>query len=205
MNYDELASKESVDSTVKALEEKGYSVFAVENGPEALAKIKELIPEKASVVNGTSKTLEQIGYLDFLKSDKTGWNNLLAKVTAESDPQKRRVLRRQATISDYYLGSVHALTEDGQMVIASNTGSQMPSITFNSSNLIFVLSTKKIVPSLDEAMKRLEEHVFPLEDKHMKDMGAPGTMLSKVLIFKRENPMLGRKVNIILVSQNLGF
>jgi L-lactate utilization protein LutB len=205
MNYSELTNKETVDKTVKALEEKGYSVFVVEKGSEALEKIKTLIPKGASVMNGASKTLEAIDFPEYLKSGQNGWENLHAKVNAEVDPEKRRKLRKEATLSDYYLGSVHSLTEDGQMVIGSNSGSQLPHITFTSPNIIFVIGTQKIVPNLGEAMKRLENYVVPLEDRHMKDLGAPGTVLSKVLIFKSENPHLGRKVNIILVKEKLGF
>lgn len=205
MNYGALASKKSADKTIKSLEGKGYSVYVVENGSEALAKIKDIVPQGASVMNGASITLEKIGYEDYLKSGKTRWNDLHAKVDAEGDPEKRKQLRKQAALSDYYLGSVHALTEDGQMIIASNTGSQLPHIDFTSANLIFVIGTQKIVPNLDEAMNRLENYVVPHEDQHMKDKGAPGTMLNKILIFKGENPKLGRKINIILVKEKLGF
>ena len=205
MKYDLLADKKVVDKTSEALKKKGYSVFVVENGSEALDKIKSLIPEWASVMNGSSISLEEIGYGDFLKSGKSGWDDLHSKVDAENDPEKRRALRKEATMSDYYLGSVHALTEDGQMIIASNSGSQLPHIAFTSPNLVFVIGSQKIVPNLDEAMKRLENYVVPLEDKHMQAKFGIGTELNKIIIFKGENPNLGRKINIILVNQKLGF
>ncbi len=205
MKYDVLASKEAVDKTVRSLEDKGYSVFEVQNGSEALSKIKTLIPQGASVMNGSSVTLEKIGYVDFLKSGKSGWDDLHAKVAAESDSEKRKAVRKEATMSDYYLGSVHALTEDGQIVVASNTGSQLPHIAFTSPNLIFVVGCQKIVPSLGEGMKRLEEYVYPLEDQHMKSLYNIGSNISKILILRKENPILGRKINVILVNEKLGF
>ncbi|HKB88371.1 MAG TPA: lactate utilization protein [Patescibacteria group bacterium] len=205
MDYSKLANKEIIDKTIKSLEEKGYSVFAVENGVEALEKIKLIIPKGASVMNGTSTTLNQIGYADFLKSGNTGWNDLHTKIVSENDPEKRKELRKQSTMSDYYLGSVHAMAENGEFIIASNSGSQLPHVAFTSSNLIFVVGTQKIVPNLDEAMKRLEEYVYPLEDKRMKSLYGVGSGISKILIFKKENPAMGRKVNIILVNKNLGF
>ena len=99
----------------------------------------------------------------------------------------------------------HALTEKGEFIIASNTGSQLPHIVFTSPNLIFVVSTKKIVPTLTDAITRLEDHVLPLEDKSIMDKFNIHTMLSKIVIFKRENPMMGRKVRMILVNEDLGF
>ena len=143
--------------------------------------------------------------MDFLKSGKNEWDDLHAKVDAESDPVKRAEIRKAAVISDYYLGSVHALTEDGQMVIASNTGSQLPHLDFTSPNIILIIGTQKIVPDLDNAMKRLEDYVYPLEDKRLKELYGTGTMISKILIFRNENARLGRKINIILVKEKLGF
>ncbi|MBI4090400.1 MAG: lactate utilization protein, partial [Candidatus Komeilibacteria bacterium] len=170
MDYNQLATQEAIDATLAALVEKGFAVFVVNTGAEALAKIKEFIPAGASVMNGSSVTLEQIGYIDYLKSGDHGWVNPKEAVLAEKDPAKQALLRRQALTSDYYLGSVHALAENGEFVIGSNTGSQMPHVVYSSPNLIFVVSTKKIVPTLADAMKRLEEHVVPLEDEHMQQL-----------------------------------
>lgn len=205
MNYDTLAAKETVEKTIKALQEKRIDAVLVENKSQALAAIQALIPKGVSVMNGASVTLEQIRFVAYLKSGTHGWNNFHEMILAEKDPQKQGALRKQALLSDYYLGSVHALTENGESVIASNTGSQLPHIVFTSPNLIFVVSTKKIVPTLEEAMKRLEEYVVPLEDVHMKSKYGVGTALNKIVIFKNENPMLGRKIHMILVAEDLGF
>jgi hypothetical protein len=205
MDYNQLATTEVIDKTIKALTSNNIETIVVENGAQALNKIKELIPAGASVMNGASVTLEQIGFVDYLKSGTHGWNNLHEKILAESDKEKQAILRKQSVLSNYYLGSVHALIENGEFIIASNSGSQLPHIVFTSQNLIFVVSTKKIVPNFQEAMKRLEEYVVPLEDKHMQQKYGVPTSLNKIVIFKNENPMLGRKVYVILVEENLGF
>jgi L-lactate utilization protein LutB len=205
MLYDEIPSNDSINKTADALRANGIEPFVVKNGAEALAKIKELIPAGASVMNGASRTLEQIGFVEYLKSGKHGWNNLHESIITEKDRAKQTILRKQATLSDYYLGSVHALAQTGEFLVASNTGSQLPHIVFTSPNLIFVVSVKKIVPTLADGMKRLEEYVVPLEDKNIMAKYNIHTMLSKIVVFKRENPMMGRKVNLILVNENLGF
>ncbi len=205
MIYDEIPNDDSIKKTVDALRANGIEPFAVKNGAEALAKIKELIPAGASVMNGASCTLEQIGFVEYLKSGNHGWNNLHESIITEKDRAKQMILRKQATLSDYYLGSVHALAQTGEFLVASNTGSQLPHIVFTSPNLIFVVSTKKIVPTLADGMKRLEEYVVPLEDKNIMAKYNIHTTLSKIVIFKRENPMMGRKVRLILVNEDLGF
>jgi len=205
MDYTTLASDEQIAKTVAALTEHGLTTTVVENGAAALAKIKEMIPAGASVMNGASRTLEQIGFVDFLKSGTHGWNNLHEAILAEKDPAKQAQLRKQAVLSDYYLGSVHALTETGEFVVASNSGSQLPHIIFTSRNVILVVSTQKIVPALKEAFDRLEKQVVPLEDQRMRERHGVGTAISKLLVFKRESKFGGRNVQMILVKEKLGF
>lgn len=205
MQFDNLANKQSLETTINSLRDHGYDVTVVRNKEEALEKIKKIIPEGASIANGSSTTLNQIGYQDYLETNNHKWLDLNAKIRSENDPEKRAELRKQSILSDYYLGSVHALTETGEMIIGSNTGSQLPHIASTSQNLIFVISTKKIVSSLDKGMSRLEKHVVPLEDNRMMEAMNMHTMLNRILIFKGEPPFLGRKIHIILVEENLGF
>jgi uncharacterized protein (DUF1697 family) len=205
MNYSTLATRETVDATIKNLKEKNIEGIFVETKADALAKIKEIIPQGASVMNGASRTLDEIGFVEYFKSGTHGWNNLHAAIVAEENPVKQAELRKHAVLSDFYLGSVHALAQTGELVIASNTGSQLPHIVYTSPNLIFVVSTQKITATLDEARSRLAEHVVPLEDARLMAAHNAHTHLSKELIFHWENPMMGRKVHVILVNEKLGF
>ncbi len=205
MDYTTLPPRATVEKVVANLKERNIEGHIVETKEEALTKIQEMIPKGASVMNGASATLNEIGFVEYLKSGNHGWNNLHAAIVAEEDPAKQAVLRKHAVLSDYYLGSVHALAESGELVIASNTGSQLPHIVYTSPNLIFVVSTQKITPTLADAQKRLYEHVIPLEDKRMQAAHGIGTHLSKEFIFHYEQPFLGRKVHVIFVNEKLGF
>jgi len=205
MIYDAIPNDNNVSKTADALRERGMEVFIVNDRSEALEKIKSLISVGASVMNGSSRTLEEIGFIDYLKSGKHGWKNLHEEILAEKDPAKQMILRRQSVLSDYYLGSVHAVAQTGQLVIASNSGSQLPHIVFTSPNLIFVVGLQKLTPSLDAALSRVREYVLPLEDKRMKDVGMGGSAISKLLIFEREQAFMKRKVNIIFIKEKLGF
>lgn len=205
MDYQTIATDEVISKTAQNLKERGVDTIVVENKEEALETIKKQIPSGASIMNGASITLEQIGFVDYLKSGTHPWSNLHERVLAEKDPAKQAQLRRETTVSDYYLGSIHGLATTGEFIVASNTGSQLPGIVFNSSNVIFVAGAQKIVPTLADALNRLNEYIVPLEDKHMQELYGVNTSVSKILIFNRENPMMGRKVSIILVKEKLGF
>jgi L-lactate utilization protein LutC len=126
-------------------------------------------------------------------------------ILAEKDPAKQAMLRKQSVISDYYLGSVHALSATGELVIASASGSQLPHLVFTSPNIILVVSTQKITSNVEQALKRVKEHVFPLENARMQAAGASGSVLAKTLILSREPAFMSRKVHIILVKEKLGF
>jgi hypothetical protein len=203
--FDTLASAESIARARVALEKNGFRSEVVNTGAEALARIKTLIPAGASIQNGTSTTLEQIGFIDYLKLGTHGWNNLHEAILAETDAVKKEQLRKEALLSDYYLGSVHALSETGEMVIASNTGSQLPHLAFTSKNLILVVSTQKITATLSDAFRRVEEHVVPLEDARALVAYKSHTLHSKTLVLHKENPYLGRNVLVLLVEEKLGF
>jgi len=205
MNYETLANMEAVQKAMKALAERGITTTVVNNRMEALEKVKSFIPKGASVMNGSSRTLEEIGFVDYLKSGNHGWKNLHEEILAEKDPAKQALLRKQAVLSDYYLGSVHAVAETGQLVIASNSGSQLPHVVFTSPNLVFVVGVQKLAPNLDAALERVRKYVLPLEDKRMKDVGMGGSAISKLLIFEREPVFMGRKVQVIFVNEKLGF
>jgi hypothetical protein len=205
MNYTALASDKSIKKVTDGLTQRGFIPTVVNSGKEALEKILTLIPAGASVMNGSSRTLEEIGFIAHLKSGKHPWKNLHEQILAEKDPVKQAQLRKESVLSDYYLGSVHGIAETGEMVIASNMGSQLPHIAFTSPNVILVVSTQKITPTLSDALQRLEEHVIPLENERMLGIYNVGTMKSKTLLLHHESPFLKRKVQIVLVKEKLGF
>lgn len=203
--FDELASQASIEKTAASLKEHNINSLIVDSGKEAHEKVLALIPRGVSVMNGSSRTLEQIGFIEYLKSGDHGWNNQHETILTEKDPAKQAKLRKQALLADYYLGSAHAVTEEGEFIVASNTGSQLPHLVYSSSNLILIVGTQKIVANLEEGMRRLTEFVIPLEEENMRQKYGVGTKLNKILIFKGEHPMAGRMVTMILVKEKLGF
>ena len=204
MNYETIPSAEITEKTTAALKERNINVIVANTKEEALEKVKSLIPGGVSVMNGSSTTLQQIGFVDYLKSGNSGWKNLHEDILEEKDPQKQAELRKQSVLAQYFLGGIQAITESGQILMASATGSQLAQPAFSADNVILVASTNKIVPTIDDAFTRLKEYVFPLENERMKTVGYPGSVIGKVLIFEREiNP--ARKITIVLINEKLGY
>jgi L-lactate utilization protein LutB len=186
MDYTKLASSNEIENTMAALNKRGHLPQLAATRAEALAIIKNLIPQGASVMNGSSRTLEEIGFVDYLKTGSHGWRNLHEAILAEKDPTKQAILRKQSVLSDYYIGSAHAVAATGEILVASNSGSQLPHLAFTSPNLILVIGAQKIVPNLQAAFERLEKHVLPLENERMQKAIGTGTYLSKILIINKE-------------------
>lgn len=203
MEYDQLAPKKIIEKTIKAVKSRGINAEFLDTKEEALERIKALIPAGAELMTAGSTTLEQIGFVELLKSGKHKWNNLKDKLLAEKDEAKQSELRKKSVTSDYFLGSVHAVAETGEILTASASGSQLPSYAFSSNNVIWIVGTQKIVPTLEEGFKRVRTYCFPLEDKRMKSVGYPGSTIGKILLFERE--ILPRKITLIFVNEKLGF
>jgi L-lactate utilization protein LutC len=204
MKYDTLASKEVIKRSMEALKARNVNVELVNTKEDALRKINALIPPGKEVMTGGSTTLDQIGLTDLLISGKHPWKNLKDQILSEKDPVKQMEFRKKSITSEYFLGSVHAVAQTGEVLIVNATGSSLPSYAFSSDNVIWIVGTQKIVPTLEEGFKRIREYCVPLEDKRMKSIGYAGTTIGKYLIFEREINE-NRKINLIFVNEKLGF
>jgi hypothetical protein len=206
MNYNELPSIEQIQKTILAVKARGVNVEYVEAKEAAHARLQALIPAGVSIYYGASVTLEQIGFIDLLKSGSHPWRNLKAEMLAEKDPLKQSSLRKHGTLADYYLGSVHAIAETGELVFASATGSQLGPYAYSSGNIIWVAGVQKITPSLEAAIRRVREYSLSKEDEHVKSLGNNiGSFIGKLMIFEREAPYLHRNLTLLLVNKVLGF
>ncbi len=203
MNYEELASEESLQATKQALESNGFRVEIVNNSEDAKQSAKLLIPSGSEVMTMTSVTLSSLG-LDEEFNNHDIYKPVRDKLySLDSETQGVEKLKLGAA-PEYTIGSVHAVTTDGKVLVASNTGSQMPAYVYGSAHVVWVVGAQKIVKDVGEGIKRIYDYVLPLESERAhKAYGVEASFVSKLLIFNREvNP---QRINIILVKEQLGF
>jgi L-lactate utilization protein LutC len=153
-------------------------------------------------MEASSATLNEIGVIKDLE-ESGEYRSLKKEITSINDAQKRNEFRRKSAIPEYEIGSVHAVTEYGEVLIASATGSQLAPYVFGAANVIWVVGTQKIVKNLDDAFRRLREYTFPLEDARMKKTYGAGSGINKILIFDKE--VVPNRVKLIFVKEKLGF
>lgn len=199
-----LANEASIQKVMHSTKVRGINTLVVANKEDALAKLQEIIPAGSEVMTGSSTTMDEIGLTKLLASGSP-FKSVGATIRAENDEVKRNALRKQAVLSDYFLGSVHAIAETGEMLAASRTGSQLGPYAFTSSHVVLVAGTQKIVPTFSEALERIRTYVYPLEDQRMKRVMGPqaASSIGKILII--ENEAFNGRLTLILVKEHLGF
>jgi L-lactate utilization protein LutC len=195
------ASEAELASLAERLRERNLEVVIVKNGDEARAEVLKRIPDGASIHSGKSKTLEDAGIFSALMDDER--YDFIRRKTLQMDrrTQMREITRMGAT-PDLMINSAQALTEDGQLVITSATGSQLAPLASGAAKVIFVIGSQKIVPDLDTAFRRIKEYVFPYEDARLREQLGAGTKIAKTLIFDQE--YLPGRTTVILVREPIG-
>jgi len=199
----EIINEKKLKEVVENIKSRGINVILVNNKKQALEKIKEMIPKGSEVSNGSSTTLDEMGFIDYLKSGKHGWRNIHEEIIKEKNMQKQMDLRRKSVTAEYFLGSINAIAKTGELVACDASGSRVSAYPFAAKNLILVAGTNKISENLEEAIKRVREYVYPLEDERaQKEYGMPSTM-GKWVIIERE--IFPNRITLILVKEKLGF
>jgi L-lactate utilization protein LutC len=203
MDFSHKASPEVVAKTLAALGANGIAAEFVSSSADAKKRVLELIPKGAEVMTMTSVTVDAIGATDEV-NESGQYDAVRPKLNKMDRKKQNREMQQIGAAPDYMTGSAHAVTEDGTIVIASNTGSQLPAIASGAGHVILVVGTQKIVKDLDMAMKRVYEHSLPLESERAKKAyGVPGSSVNKILIIKKE--VAPDRVHLIFVDEVLGF
>ena len=125
----QLADETAIERAVESLTARNMEAIVVENRDKALEALKELVPPGSEVYSSTSETLDAIGVTEFLHGNPS-YNNLHDQIDVEPDPAKQREMRRLASVAEYYVGSVQAITETGEILVASASGSQISAYAY---------------------------------------------------------------------------
>src|SRR5213083_364389 len=202
VRYAALPSEASLQTAARRLNENGMTAHIVESGADASRLALGLIPDGAEVFTATSQTLEEIGLTAEIDASTRlrSVRSVLKQMDMATQWHEMRVLGARP---DVIVGSVHAITEQGEVVVASASGSQFGPYASGAGKVIWVVGTQKIVPTLDDAMRRVEEYALPLEDARARLAYGQGSFIGKVLTVHRE--FVPGRVNVILVQERLGF
>ena len=196
-----LPDNATLTATVVALEEHGFSVEVVDDLDAARAAVLARIPRGSSVMTNTSVTLQETGLEDVINNGGP-YESARQKMLALDFATQAQEMKTIGGQPDYALGSVHAVTRDGTLVIASASGSQLASYAWGAANVIFVVGAQKLVPTLEAAHERIYQHSLKLEDARAYAAYGQNSRVGKILEMHQENP--GR-IHVVLIRQPVGF
>ena len=196
-----LPDEHALQATILALEEHGFSVEVVDDLDAARDAVLARIPHGSSVMTNTSVTLTETGIADAI-NDGGRYDSARNKMFALDFATQAQEMKAIGGQPDYALGSVHAVTRDGTLVIASASGSQLASYAWGAANVILVAGAHKLVPTLEVAHERIYQHSLVLEDARAIAAYGQHSQVGKILEIHTELP--GR-IHIVLIRQAVGF
>lgn len=200
--FTQLASEQQIEKTVQALQAHGMHVVVCETGEEARKYVLDLIPDGSAVYNSSSRTLEVLGLAELIEH-ASQFQAVRARLATLDRVTQRNEMRKLVAAPDVLVGSVHAVTEQGEVLIASATGSQLGATASGAGTVIWVAGTQKLVRTLEDGLRRIREYSLPLESERAQRVYGQASAINKLLIINAE-AQPGR-ITMVLVKQQLGF
>ena len=199
--YTAPASEETIQRVAARLRDRNITAVIVDSGDDARRLVMERVPAGAEVHSGKSRTLQDAGIMDLIM-DPNRYDALRPRYMKMDRQTQAREIRKLIAGPDYMLGSVAAVTEEGVLVAASATASQLGPYAYTSGKVILVVGSQKIVPDLDTALRRIREYILPWEDAQVRPLVPTGSFVGKILIIEQE--WLSGRVEVILVRKPIG-
>jgi hypothetical protein len=191
-----------LERAATALMSHGFTVEILDDAAAARARIKDLIPEGACVFTGASETLRLSG-IDEDINTRGRYQALRPRLLAMDRVTEADEFRRLVASPDVIVGSVAALTETGSLVIASGSGSQLPGFAGGAAHAIWIVGAQKVVPDLNTALQRVEEHALPLESARTQEAYGWPSAVNRLLILNAEHQP-GRGT-VLLLREAIGY
>ncbi|MCL5986274.1 MAG: lactate utilization protein [Actinobacteria bacterium] len=201
-NWNKLVDRDVVERTMSALKANGIEAYFVENREAARAKVLEFLPKEAEVMNMTSMTLEAISVAKEI-IESGNYDSIRNRLQAMDRETHGSEMQQLGAAPQWVVGSVHAVTEAGQILVASMTGSQIPAYAYGSGHVIWVVGTQKIVKDINGAMKRIYEYCLPMETERAMEAYGISSSVNKILIINKE--VQPGRISLIFVNELLGF
>ena len=198
LEFEQPADRARLERVAAALTARGFQAQVADSAARELALAG--IPEGAEVHIALSETMRELGITS--EVDESGrYESVRMRLRALDRQTQGREMRKLGAAPDYMLGSAAAVTDGGEIIVASGSGSQLGAYAYAGGKLILVVGHQKLVRDVDEGLRRLREYSLPREYARMQSLGHPGSALGKTLILHQE---LSGRTRVILVHETLG-
>lgn len=194
------ADHEALSRAAKGLAERNYTTHIVDTAADARTLVRDLLPRDKPIFTANSESVRVTGLLaDIDEGDE--FVSVRDRL-AGTDPADVRAQITIGATPDVIVGSVHAITEDGVLVVTSFSGSQLGPYAAGAEQVIYLVGGQKVVPDLDTAMRRVRDHSLPIVRNAMRERGMDSFM-GKTLILERE--FMPGRATVVLIREAIGF
>jgi LUD domain len=190
-----------LERVARSLEARGIQAVIADSGEHARKVVLDLVPEGAEVHISLSETMTKLGVSAEIE-ESGRYDSIRSKIKKLDRQTQGREIRKLGAAPDYMLGSAHAITDDGLILVASGSGSQLGGHAYAAGKVILAVGHQKIVRDLEEGLRRIWEYSLPLEDARMKGLGRPGSAVMKTLIIDGDP---GGRITVVLIPETIGF
>ncbi len=211
MDVRQKRNKALGERVVKALESRNMEAYYASTKEEAVKKALELIPKGSSINMGGSKSVQEVGLRDAVCS---GDYDFCDRDKASSREEKDEMALKAFT-SDWYLGSVNAMSEDGVFINVDGNANRVAAYAFGPKNVLLIVGMNKIVKTEEDAMHRARNEAAPINTQRFGidtpcvkngscfDCKSPDCICCQIMITRFSR--IPKRFKIILVDENLGF
>jgi len=197
------ASEDRVQRAAESLTRNGFLVHVVDTPKDARSLVESLLPLDKSVFTASSQTLKLSGLDEAINGPGTKFRSVRREIAKLDRPTQFREQVKMGAAPDVVVGSVHAITESGQVLTASGSGSQLATYAAGAELVIWVVGAQKLVRDFDEGMRRVEQYSYPLEDARLHETIGRPSSVAKILIVNRE--LFPGRTTIVIVREAIGF
>jgi len=199
--FERVADRARLERTAEALKARGFAAVIADSVEDARSLVLDAIPEGSEVHSALSETLRELGITREI--DESGrYDSVRARLAVMDRETQGREMRKLGAAPDFIIGSVHAITDDGVLLVGSGTGSQLGAYAYAAGKVILVVGHQKLVSDLEGARRRLVEYSLPREFARMQSLGRPGSLIGKTLTLEAD---FGERITVVLVQERLGF
>ncbi len=199
--FEAVASPAKVAAVARALRRRGLDVETVDGASAARAAVLRHVRPSDAVLEATSETLKEIGLVGEASSP-VPYRRLRPELDRLAREGLRDEKRRRGASPDVIVGSVHAVTEAGEVLVASGSGSQLGPYGYGAGRVIWVVGAQKIVRDLADGFRRIQEFAVHREDARVRRLGGDGSVVNKLLVvFGEHQP---HRVTVVLSRSRLG-
>jgi hypothetical protein len=201
LDFERPADRGQLERTAAALAGRGFKAHVADSAAQARELVLGAIQEGSEVHIALSETMRELGITKEIE-ESGRYDSVRPRLNALDRETQARERRKLGAAPDYILGSAHAVTDAGEIMVGSGSGSQLGAYAHAGGKVILVIGHQKLVRDIDEGLRRLREYSLPREYARMQDAGFPGSLLAKTLIIHYEP---SGRINVVLVPETLGF